>query len=70
MTITIADLAVYAEPPRRGYRARADWILDEYKNERAREMESDVWDHWARIRFGDGSEIIVLDAAMHVYRHA
>lgn len=58
---TIATLAQFFNPGIVGYRARTDAFLDEYKFEKAREIESDCWDNWARIQFADGSEIVVRD---------
>lgn len=58
---TIATLAQFFKPKAAGYRARTDAFLEEYRFEKAREMESDCWDRWARIRFADGSELVIRD---------
>ena len=68
-TNTIATLAQFFNPGIVGYRARTDAFLEEYKFEKAREMESDCWDNWARIRFADGSEIVVTDRAATERKH-
>lgn len=59
MTVTIADLAQFCRLATTGYRARTDELLHEYRFESATEIESDCHDHWSRVGFGDGSEIIV-----------
>lgn len=65
-TNTIASLSQFFKTEAKGYRARADAWLDEYRPERAEEIESDVWDKWARIRFADGSEVIITDSAAYL----
>jgi hypothetical protein len=58
---TIATLAQFHKTDAKGYRARTENWLDAYRPERAEEVESDVWDGWAKITFGDGSSLIIRD---------
>ena len=68
---TIADLAQFSKLTSTGYRERADELMAAYRHERATEMESDCIDLWARVRFADGSEIIVSELGMNpINRHA
>lgn len=57
--VTIADLAQFARLVGHGYRDRTDELVMQYRHERATELESDVHDNWARVRFTDGSELII-----------
>lgn len=63
--ITIADLAQFTKTRDPGYINRTLEMLHEYRHERATEMESDIHDRWARIRFADGSELVITDDRMY-----
>jgi hypothetical protein len=70
-SITIADLAQFTKTRDPGYINRTLEMLHEYRHERATEMESDIHDRWARIRFADGSELVITDDRMYPNnRHA